>query len=182
MKKIIFILLLAPVLTMAQKDSIIAYTGVVEIPGASRDQLFTRARQWFNETFASSKEVLQIADKETGELAGKGFMRVIAVYKYMGTHRASVISDFVCNVWVKDGKYKYELSDFDAAYEKLDGGKSIGFGILTSSAETDVKWPMVGKKTVNEMYRSAKVAVAAESELIIASLQSAMSKPAKGDF
>jgi hypothetical protein len=179
---ILFLILILPCLAFAQKDTVISYSGVVEVPGATKEQLYTRARQWFNSTFISSKDVLQISDKETGELAGKGIMHATAVYKYMGTQRAPVEANFVCDVWVKDEKYKYELTNFDAAFDTKEGDRSLELGVLTTADETTAKFPMVGKKTMNEMFRAAKIAVEEKSQELILSLKTAMSKPSKDDF
>ena len=46
-------------------------TVIVEIPGASKDELFVKASTWMVETFNSSKSVTQYSDKEAGVIKGK---------------------------------------------------------------------------------------------------------------
>ena len=46
-------------------------TKVVEVPGASKDEIFVRAASWMAETFNSSKSVTQYSDKEAGIIKGK---------------------------------------------------------------------------------------------------------------
>ena len=46
-------------------------TKVVEVPGASKDEIFVRASSWMAETFNSSKSVTQYSDKEAGIIKGK---------------------------------------------------------------------------------------------------------------
>lgn len=90
----------------------------------------------FNENFKSSKHVLQIEDKETGELAGKGTMEVQFIIKYLGERSYPSDVDFKMNVWVKDGRYKYQITDFIA---KSNDKQSLNFGLITTSDETDYR-------------------------------------------
>jgi hypothetical protein len=72
-----------PFLSFAQKDTAIKFTEVVNVD-ATKEQLFLRARAWFNDAFKSSKDVLQIQDKGTGEIAGNGSIAAVMTYKMMG--------------------------------------------------------------------------------------------------
>lgn len=172
-------LLFSSAAALAQLDSVISYTAVVEVPNSSKDALFIRARQWFNETFKSAKDVIQISDKETGELAGKGIMKVRVKYKYMGERNDLYYSDFTCNVWVKDNKYKYEVGHFSLTHDRGE----YKLGLLTSSEKCPEKWPMVSQKNMDKMYASAKVGVQAEASALIESLKKAMSgSNSKSDF
>ncbi len=99
--------------------------------------LFERGREWFNDNFKSAKEVLQITDKENGELSGKGIMEIHYVFKYMGKREFTSNVRFQMSVWVKDGKYKYELKNFNIPGDS----ESIAFGLITTSNETNVKFP-----------------------------------------
>ncbi len=69
---------------MAQKDTAIKFWGIENVNNASKDQLYQRGRAWFNSSFKSSKDVLQIQDKETGELAGKGNLEATSSYYFFG--------------------------------------------------------------------------------------------------
>ena len=46
-------------------------TKVVEVSGASKDEIFVRASCWMEETFNASKIVTQYSDKEAGIIKGK---------------------------------------------------------------------------------------------------------------
>src|SRR4051812_34588515 len=111
-------ILFIPLIILAQSDTAISYSEVVE-SAAGKDQLFQRARQWYNETFSDSKQVLQIADKETGELSGQGFMLVPVKAKYWKSDNAFWQLAFTVNVWIKEGKYKYEFSNLLAYNDKI---------------------------------------------------------------
>jgi hypothetical protein len=51
------------------------YTQVIVIDSTtSKEELFDRARLWFNNNFTSDKEVLQVADRNFGELVCRGII------------------------------------------------------------------------------------------------------------
>lgn len=45
---------------------------VVEVPNKSKDQIFEDSKVWFAQSFKSSNNVIQYADKGTGSIIGKG--------------------------------------------------------------------------------------------------------------
>lgn len=150
----------------------LSYSGVKEVPSATKEQLFTRARSWFNNSFKSSKDVIQVADKESGELSGKGIVKLKATYKYLGKQQVQPVhAEFTVSVWVKDGKYKYEIKDFDTDNVL---NNNYDFGLLTTADKTTVKWPMMPQRTMQEMWVSVKRDAATEAELLAASLDKAM--------
>src|SRR5687768_10177439 len=50
----------------------VTFSEVVKIENATKDELFTRAREWFAKTFVSAQNVLQMDDRVSGKLIGKG--------------------------------------------------------------------------------------------------------------
>lgn len=175
-----FLLIALPLTSVAQFDTVISYSEVIQVPEASKDQLFYKGRQWFNDVFRDSKEVLQIADKETGELSGKGNFDFIYHYRFMKAMQSSVMQcHFLMNVWVKDGKYKYEITDL----EPFDKTGASWSGVLSSSPEAKYRTPMVSQKKMNEYLAQIKIDVDAKVREIISSLKDAMEKTSlKGDF
>lgn len=153
----------------------LTYSEAIEVSGVNKDELFIRGREWFNDNFKSSKDVLQIADKESGELSGKGIMEVIYTYKYMGTRTFPANVNFQMNVWVKDGKFKYEMTNFSVP----GGRESINFGLITTSDETDKKYPGLNAKKMNEMYLSIKQGIEVKAKLMIEDLKIKMAKKSK---
>ena len=115
MKKITFIIVLLAlsfILLLAKdkkkevafpKDSTgkIVYTEVVEMPGVTKDVLYSRAYEWFAKSFVSANNVIQMQDKEAGKIIGKGCY---------GFDKNKV--NFTLSIYLKDGKYKYEITDF----------------------------------------------------------------------
>lgn len=169
--KYVFILTLLIQNVFGQTDTTISFNEVVPVSNANKDQLYIRARQWFNEAFRNSKEVIQISDKETGELSGKGIMDIVLDFKVMGVNRGDHSVRFNCNVWVKDGKYKYEFTNFYV----YNYSSNSEIGLLTTSPNCSCKLPL-GKKRTDYLYNDSKEKVKEKINVLIASLKVSMEK------
>ena len=182
MKKLLLIFFILPGFCIAQKDTAISFTDIVKVDSTSKDVLFQRARDWFNNTFRNSKEVLQIQDKETCEISGKGIFSSYVKHSTLGVDN-SYNNDFrfQITIWVKDGKYKYSLTDIDN-YRAGDNNQWIAFGIITSSDHTEKKLSMIRQKKMDEYYMAAKNGAIKEATGIILLLKEAMKKNASADF
>ena len=169
MKKIIFLFLVGfPFFAIAQEP--LTFSEVIEVSGADKSELFTRGREWFNETFNSANDVLQIADKETGELIGKCNFTFYYIFKYMGKNEIPAMIEFQISLWLKDGKYKYELTKFfDVS------------GVLISTSDVSPLKPtfMVSKEKLDENYLIIKGKVIEHAKKIVEELKLKMSKSAK---
>jgi len=89
----------------------ITYQEVVYVDGINKNQLYTRAKEWFVKTFVSAKEVIQLDDKEVGKIIGKGSSNTS--YTYLGVF-VSVNIDYTISITLKDNKYRYEITSFKA--------------------------------------------------------------------
>ncbi|HOY32118.1 MAG TPA: DUF4468 domain-containing protein [Bacteroidales bacterium] len=105
MKKIIIIsfIALSSIITNAQTSSFDERTEVITIDSVSKDILYSTAQSWFAKNFNDSKNVLEITDKESGKLFGKGKVA-------LGNLHGSL--SFTITIIVKENKYKYTFSDF----------------------------------------------------------------------
>ena len=65
------------------------------IVSKSKNELFSNALEWFANSFKSGKDVLQVSDKESGKIIGKGYFNT---------------SPIQITIVVKDNKYRYEGS------------------------------------------------------------------------
>ena len=52
------------------------YQEVIEVSNISKDDLYTRARAWFVKGYKSANAVLQMDDRESGTIIGKGYFEV----------------------------------------------------------------------------------------------------------
>ncbi|HZY10887.1 MAG TPA: DUF4468 domain-containing protein [Bacteroidota bacterium] len=96
------------------KDGKVIYTEVVEVDSASSVQLYDRAKRWFVHTYNSSKDVIQLDDKEKGEIIGKGFFQDTWMVTFYAGQNVNVWQTI--RVQVKDFKYRYEITDFIMRY------------------------------------------------------------------
>lgn len=83
----------------------ITYEGVVQVPGASKADLYSRAHDWVAKTYRSANDVLQLQDKDAGHLIVKGFTPVSSRGSNFGLVRHTL------TIYVKDGRYKYVVTD-----------------------------------------------------------------------
>jgi hypothetical protein len=108
----------------------ITFTEVVSVDNSTNKQeLYSRAREWFVKSFKSSKSVIEFEDKETGKIIGRGTFSAITeesmndnefiknkglVSKELRERKSKgevgSIS-FLISIYVKDGRYKYEITD-----------------------------------------------------------------------
>jgi hypothetical protein len=87
----------------------IDYTAVVPAEGLSQNDLYLRAKTWIINVFSSPKDVIKTEEKDVGIIICKGFTE--EVITYFG--RASPVKlYFTIKIAVKDGRYKYDITDF----------------------------------------------------------------------
>lgn len=169
---------LVPLLSLGQSDSLVSYTEIVTVDSLSKEQLYIRARQWINDAFKDSRFVYRIADKETGELVGSG--QILSAFKtrFMKKEGIGPIRlDFTFGIYVKDGKYKYEFTNF-----KGNEDAPIN-SVLTTSSISPETIPMTKKGRSDEVWNSIKYELDRRMVLVIASLKESMgAKSIKTDF
>ncbi|UOQ96649.1 DUF4468 domain-containing protein [Hymenobacter sp. 5317J-9] len=139
----------------------ISYQGVVEVPGATKDQLYVRANEWVAKAYHSANAVIQMQDKEAGRLVVKGLTRV--TLHVMGMNADAGVIRHTLTIYVKDGRYKYILSDF--THEDVRP-KATSVGPL----EGQVLPFGMGKKQWDELRREADE----DAKRLIAELQAAL--------
>jgi hypothetical protein len=174
MKKILlFFGLLISIHSIAQTDTLLTYSEVIQVDSISKSDLFINARSWFNNAFKSSKDVLQISDKESGELSGKAIISGTYIYKYLGSRETPYSCNMSISIKVKDNKYKYEISNFE---------ETVTYGNLYSGDHWHGKMSMVSQKRLDDSYRTMKAEVNNTVLRLIADLKKSMIKKSKDDF
>lgn len=86
----------------------IGWTDIVEAPGLSKSDIYTKVRIWFSESFKSSNHVLQMDDKDSGIIIGKGNTRISGKGGIVGF---DYVTDFTIKIEIKDGRYRSTISD-----------------------------------------------------------------------
>lgn len=109
-------------LTLPVKNGGVYYEKVYNVDSVSKDDLFNRGRIWAVDYFNSAKDVLQIQDKNEGQLTGKGIFDLGNSSYDMG-YTSSV--KFTFNIQYKDGKYRQQFYDFIITSINTINGNSI---------------------------------------------------------
>ncbi|HVW97488.1 MAG TPA: DUF4468 domain-containing protein [Mucilaginibacter sp.] len=123
MKKLLLLLLLIPIYTSAQESDYVPniqvdsasrkidFKGVVQVDGVSKEKIFMRARDWFTREFEVAKAIVVMDDISSGHLTARG--------NYFGNRKRGIITvnfpygvTFTVDLHIKNGKYKYEITDF----------------------------------------------------------------------
>lgn len=75
---------------------------VIEVPDATKSQLFDRSRMWFASAFKHANNVIQYENKENGSIMGKGTIQCNGL-QYKNSLQISVNTD------VKEGKARITI-------------------------------------------------------------------------
>lgn len=144
----------------------------------NKEELFTRARHWFSNNFKSEKDVISIADKESGEILGNAVLEYTSKHFYMGVVCVNGYVNFKINIYVKDGRYKYVFHSFNHEGSYYDGNKPINYGMLTDSeiapkpsrgVSSNKAWNEIKEQTLSQMdvvINSLKIEMAKKSEIL----------------
>lgn len=92
------------------EQGLIDYTDVIQVEDVTKDELYSRAREWFVTCYNSAEDVLQMDDKESGKLIGKAFKDIII--QSMGIP-VKIKMYYTISIYLKDGRYKYSISDIE---------------------------------------------------------------------
>jgi hypothetical protein len=112
----------------------ITYAEVVQLPGLSQAELYTRAKLWFAEAFKSGKQVIQTDDKEAGVVQGKAWTSV-EVHFLNDDQPASVMGLwYTVTLTCRRGHYRYEITEFKSSIADGSGEQSPMEPLLASWA------------------------------------------------
>jgi hypothetical protein len=144
MKKLNFlaiILLLFTITLKAQEP--LTYENVIQVDSTiNMEQLYNRGYNWIVSTFKNPQKVIQLEDKEKGQLICKGnFEYNQSKFAWGGSETTKGYIDFTVKLFFKDGRYKYQFTDF--RHDPLHDGNS--FGLITTEAEYPGKMALTSK-------------------------------------
>lgn len=125
-----FLFLFVPFTGMAQEillplnseTNLIEYSELVKIDSTTtQKELYSRAKEWVAITFKSAKDVIQMDDSENGILILKGIMPISG-----GMYLADGKVDFTMKIQLKNGRYKYWITNFiHSSYKPGYSGGSL---------------------------------------------------------
>lgn len=148
----------------------IKYEGVVKVDSTiTKEELYNRARSWYRDTYKSEKDVMSIADKELGEISGNGAIRYDPQSFYFAANCARGWIMYKVNIYVKQGRYKYNFHSFVHEGTKCPGGGGlVNYGILTADEKS--------RSGANKGWREVKELVNSRLENLIQNLSEYMNK------
>jgi Domain of unknown function (DUF4468) with TBP-like fold len=161
-------------------DTSLTYTQVVKVDSTlSSNELYLRARAWFAESYRSAHDVIQMDDKDNGKIIGKGNLRYLSNI-FEGSDGTKGWIRYTISIQVKNGRYKYEITDFYHEGNPLSSGGECSFGLITNSSECPYKigaWARKGWK--NKVWKDIKETIEKNITSLMESITIAMGKPAK---
>jgi len=153
-----------PNLPIDSETKKINYSEVVFLDSSiTKQELFSRAREWFAKAYKSSLNVVQMEDKESGKIIGKALMQVY--HKALGANYPSGYINYTISIYLKDGRYKYEITNFYHSGEYTGSGNKIpDYGACEEMINTTKKTMGISyQKTFNyylfQMDRDIKVLI-----------------------
>jgi hypothetical protein len=86
----------------------ISFQGISSIEGLKKDELFNKVKLWVINSYPSPKDVINVEDKEIGVLKLKPIFKK---QKKSDNIAYDEVIHFDLDLYVKDGKYKYILTN-----------------------------------------------------------------------
>ncbi len=134
----------------------VSFRAVVQVPGATQAQLYTRAKEWFATAPGPVKPTLSQADPATGTLSGKA--SELVMQNLLGANVQVPLWRTV-TIQVKPGRFRYIITDFAFDSGQGQGAATPIENYLTPNALTfDANgYPRpVLQSTIDAIYRSGR--------------------------
>lgn len=151
------------------------YTDVIYLKDSTVSQsiLYSRAKSWMYQTFKDSKAVIEIDNPTNGELSGKGAVHFMSKNIIAQAGVAGVIR-YLVSIYVKDGRYKYIVTDFihDPIFYK--SMIPISLGLITDSKRYPYEITKGRGVYLHKVWKELQEDSDTEAKLLIASLKKAM--------
>ena len=151
----------------------LTYTEIMQADGISKMELYTRAKLWFANAYNSANDVLQMDNKEGGQIIGKAIMQ----YKptvFSGSAATKGNIKYTIKIFVKEGRYKYEITDFIHDPNGNRYGK-WSMSLITTNEECYSPKPMA-KNWSDKVWRDIKNQIENNMNPLIVSLKQGMIK------
>lgn len=101
--------------TFPLKDGKVTYSAVIQTDGIAKDELYKRAKIWL----ANNTEIIKFDDKDLIVGGGVFLLKLSFPLKSTKIYVRQIIS-----IEFKDGKYKYDISDFRINYFDVSNGNA----------------------------------------------------------
>lgn len=151
----------------------LTYTEVVQVDSVSQNELYNRAKVWFATAYNSSNDVLQIDNKEGGEFIGKAVLDYIPNV-HSGSAQTKGNIKYTIKIFVKEGRYKYIITDFIHDPFGNNFGKS-SMGLITNEIKCPNPKPFA-KNWSNKVWSDIKAQIETNIISLIENLKESMLK------
>ena len=155
---------IAPAQELPQNDTgKIVYEEVVEVEGATKEQLYRQGRKWFAETYTDGQDedVIYLQDSYLGEIGANPFLWIEVTPVGKPITAGAVIYDIKLSI--KEGRYKYKITNL---YHESQGSR-LGSGGALENKEPECGlinmrqeyWEEIKRKTdemIKELISSLK--------------------------
>lgn len=121
------------------KNNSLTYSQVIDCGKQTKEQLYVALNYWFTATFNDANSVIQLNDKESGVIIGKGVIAGIA--SHAGGMNSYVVSiQPIIRTDIRDGRIRvtYTIQSYDV--DKYVGGGVMGAIGGTQSTRSIEKW------------------------------------------
>ncbi|MBX9852185.1 MAG: DUF4468 domain-containing protein [Cytophagaceae bacterium] len=136
----------AQVLPVDSTTKKVTFSEVVSVAGATKDQLYMRAKN-----LNMLRDNVKVDNKAEGTYSYKGSITVKYPAPHTGMSHTGTVS-YVVTISVKDGKYKYTITDFVHTSDKGNGGKLEGnLPECNKFVLTTAGWATIKKQTKESM-------------------------------
>ena len=127
-----------------QAQNPIKYEKVIQMDSSlNKEILYNRGVHWITSIFRNPQKVIQLNDKEKGQIVCKGnFEYNQKKFIWGGSDQSKGQINFMLKLYFKDGRYKYIFTDF--IHETRS--KSNSFGLITDEYEYYGKMSLTTRK------------------------------------
>ena len=169
MKKLfVFTLVFFFTIINAQENTLISYSEVVKVDSTrTSDELYQQTKMWFVDVFKNSKAVIQLEDNANKTVIGEASFRYSSRI-FFGCATTVGKIKYKISITCKDGRYKYEISNF---YHE---GKSFDFGYITIAEDPNVKFGFTSTRF--KVYQEMKDDIKKEIVPLIVNLKEYMNQ------
>lgn len=159
---------------LSQDDEPLVFAAVVKVDSVSQDELYQRGLVWFTKTFSNANDVIQLKEENTATIVAKAEIPYTQSFISGSTQTKGKVS-FTYSLYFKEGRYKYEISDF---YHVPYGGSSGSYSVgqLTNSESCPNPKKMAAGWS-DKVWNDVKNQVKTEMTMLAKNMQFAMSQP-----
>lgn len=135
----------------------IVFTEVIEVKDKTKKQLYDKAKLWIVSTLKSGDNMVGLGGNNSDQIVGTGNL---SIQNFSSDFRISDPSlNFKFIVFIKDGRYKYELSNTLFSYYHSSSTRTNVY----RTSLTQIKSPLSYSKKAVESFKSETIRVVNEN-------------------